>query len=73
MARIHGQKPYPDPGVLEVARSMHHWIDDIRAYLAERELSTTLAETVADMMDAFHYSLKDTVDQLERVLRSEGT
>lgn len=53
------EKPYHDgplpPGVVahvQMARSAHAWLPDVEAYLAERGLTTELAPTVCDLIDA---------------------
>jgi hypothetical protein len=54
-----------------MARSAKHWIDDIRAYLVEQELTTDLAETVAKLMDHAGWSLPETVARLREVMLPE--
>ena len=52
------ERPYPsplEPGVVarvEMARSARTWMPDVEAYLVERGLTTELAPTVCDLIDA---------------------
>lgn len=72
------EKPYQrgplEPGVVcrvEMARSATYWLDDIRAYLVEQELTIDLAETVAKLMDHTGWSLPETVAQLRTIMLPE--
>lgn len=68
-------KPYPtDPDAyarVEMARSAEAWLDDIRAYLVEQELTTDLAETVAGLMDVSGWSMQTAVAQMRTCMLPE--
>lgn len=73
------EKPYQrgplEPGVIcrvEMARSAMTWLDDIKAYLVELELSTELAETVAGLMDVAGWSMETAVAQMRLCLTPEN-
>lgn len=65
------ESPYPPEGRRVILkRSATGWLADIEAYLTEQEMPTSLAESVAKVMDVSGWSCAETVARLRQLLDS---
>lgn len=65
------ESPYPGDGVttsVVLKRSALGWLPEIEAYLTEQEMPTSLAESVAKVMDVSGWTCAETVARFREAI-----